>query len=137
MKIPDISRDPPRDPELAAWFGKLDERADDPDSWEQLRDSIRRRAALPLARLRSRRPWWEYAAHWARPAIPVAAAAGVAFAMLMGNLPAPAAGPETITAGLPFLEEVLAASIPAVELQLLLSGAEEPDALLRMAVQEP
>lgn len=137
MKIPDITRDPPRDPEIAAWLSLA--AGGGPDEAAQLgplRNSIRARAAMPLARLRQRPHWWDVAARWARPAIPMAAAASLALAVLVGNLPAPASGALETASGLPFLEEVLAASLPSAEYELLAFGADGSEALLRLAVEE-
>jgi hypothetical protein len=135
--IPDITRDPPRDAELAARLRELETtRPGDRVDWTRLRRTTLVRAADALARLRQRGSWWEYAARWARPAIPLAAAAGLALAVLLGTLHVPqgAVGP---LATLPFLEEVLIAPIPEPEAQLLYTAGAEPDALLRLAIQEP
>jgi hypothetical protein len=134
MRMPDIDRDPPRDPEVGAWL-----RASAPpdvDGLAGLRAAIRERAALPLAARRVPR-WWEVAAGWARPAIPLAAAAGLALAVAVGSLPVPAApGGANTAATLPHLDDALAAGIPDAEYRLLTSEGAEPDALLQFAVQE-
>jgi negative regulator of sigma E activity len=136
MNGPDLTRDPPRDPEIAAWLSlAANEAVGEVARLEPLRQSIRARAVMPLARLRQRPHWWEVTARWARPAIPMAAAASLALAVLVGNLPTPA-NDALETAGLPYLEEVLAASLPSAEYELLAFGGSESEALLRLAVEE-
>ncbi|CAN5774901.1 hypothetical protein BH23GEM6_BH23GEM6_21100 [soil metagenome] len=138
MNYPDISRDPPRDEELAAWLASHEaNRADKPDL-ARLRETIMSRAQIPLARLRSQPFWWDYAARWARPAVPMAIAASLALAYAIGNLPTPASGTaaEYASATLPILEDVLTQPLPEVEYNLLISRSGEPDALLSFALQE-
>lgn len=136
MRMPDVRHDPPRDPELGAILGAL---GDDPGAarMEALRASVRARAALPLA-ARSLRPgWMDVAARWSRPVLPLAAAAGVALALLAGTLPAPAGGTgELAVAELPYLEDALSGGIPDAEYQLLSGSGAGADALLQLAVQE-
>lgn len=73
-----------REPEIAAAL----ERAtgmppfDDVD-WAQLHARITRDASATLARLRESPTWWSFAAAWARPAIPLALAAGIALVLLV------------------------------------------------------
>jgi hypothetical protein len=131
--IPDISRDPPRDPELGALLGLLNDPAEDA-AVLRMRGAIRGRATGPLGRLRNRLRWWEVAAVWARPAIPMAAAAGIALALLVGNLPVPATG--AAGSGLPYMEEVLAGPLSESDYYLVTSGGAGADALLRLALEE-
>lgn len=63
--------------------------------WAALERRVAERAALPLSRRRraaGRRdrpaPWWELTAAWARAAIPLGAAAGIAAAVLALTAPA-------------------------------------------------
>ena len=138
MNYPDISRDPPRDPELAAWLRAAeDERRVQVDA-ARLCATIRARAELPLALLRRQPLWWEYTARWARPVLPLALAASLVLAWLVGStpLPAPTQLPQGV-ASLPFLEEVLGSPVPQAEYDLLLAGEGETEALLRFAMQEP
>jgi hypothetical protein len=131
MRIPHIDSDPPRDAVIAAALA-ADGETVQPD-WFRLHASIMARAEQPLARLRLRPSWFDYAASWARPAIPFAAAAGFAFAFFVGTVPDPRSA---VGAALPFLDDVLAASISDAEYDILIAG-EGADALLRLAVQEP
>ncbi|MFL5578146.1 MAG: hypothetical protein ACJ79S_19515 [Gemmatimonadaceae bacterium] len=62
--------------------------------WAALERRIADRTALPLRRRRSARrrdrpaPWWELTAAWARAAIPLGAAAGIAAGVLAVTAPA-------------------------------------------------
>jgi hypothetical protein len=136
MRLPDVQHDPPRDPELGAMLRTL---ADDggAERLTALRASIVARAALPLAARATRPGWMDVAARWARPALPIAAAAGVLLAVLVGVLPdrAPAPGGLAI-AELPYLEDALAGDITDAEYQLLSGTGTGADALLQLAVQE-
>jgi negative regulator of sigma E activity len=111
--IPDITRDPPRDAELAdamaGVYGALPAR---PAELDRLRSAIVAGAKPGLALLaQPPRVWWEVAAGWSRAAVPLAAAAGVALAMLIGNLPDAGTSSARVET-LPDLEEVLAVSLP-------------------------
>jgi hypothetical protein len=135
MMIPDITRDPPRDAELAGWLRALDDDRD-ASGFEPMREMLRSRAQASLARLRRRLSWWEYAAEWSRPAIPAAAAAGLALAFVVGNLPAPAAMGDDPGSRMPYIEEVLGAVISESDYYLVLTDGRETDALLQMAMEE-
>jgi hypothetical protein len=137
MNYPDISRDPPRDPEIAEWLGAGSAEPVAPDR-ESLRAAILARAQLPLARLRMQPQWWEYAARWARPAVPLSLAASVALAFAIGTTAIPGAAPipEAVAAALPPLEDVLTYSVPEAEYNLLVAGAGDTEALLSFSMQE-
>jgi hypothetical protein len=136
MRMPDVQHDPPRDPELGVMLRTL---ADDGEAERltALRASIRARAALPLAARAMRPGWMDVAARWARPALPLAAAAGVLLAVLVGALPdrTPSTG-ELAIAELPYLEDALAGDITDAEYQLLSGTGTGADALLQFALQE-
>jgi len=136
MNYPDISRDPPRDEELAAWLAAHEANRDARPDMTRLRDAILSRAQMPLARLRSQPFWWDYAARWAAPAVPLAIAASLALAFAIGNLPAPALTAGNATASLPNLEDVLTQPLPEMEYNLLVSRSGEPEALISFALQE-
>ncbi|MEJ7810830.1 MAG: hypothetical protein WKG32_10520 [Gemmatimonadaceae bacterium] len=75
-----------RDPRLSAELRRVEgdlplERVD----WAAMRRTAAERAALPLARLRRGRAWWEYAAGWARTAVPAAVAAGILLAAVLAR----------------------------------------------------
>lgn len=136
MRMPDVQHDPPRDPELGAMLRTL---ADDggAERLTALRASIRARAALPLAARATRPGWMDVAARWARPALPLTAAAGVLLAVLVGALPdRPASTSELAIAELPYLEDALAGDITDAEYQLLSGTGTGADALLQFALQE-
>jgi hypothetical protein len=135
MNLPDISRDPPRDAELGTLLRTLND-PDEDRSLARLQHALRARAAMPLARLRSRPRWWDYAAEWARPAIPMAAAAGLLLAVVVGSLPTPTPMANDTGAGLPYMEEVLGSSMPDSDYYLVMAGGADSDALLRLAVEE-
>jgi hypothetical protein len=128
MNIPDIRHDPLRDPELAEALGAAHDGIQ-PD-WIRLHASVMARAELSLARLRVRPRWWDYAARWARPAIPAAVAASIALVFLFGIVPDRGA---SVT--LPFLDDVLTAAISDSEYELLVADASASDALLRLAME--
>jgi hypothetical protein len=137
MNYPDITRDPPRDRELAARLLAVEGEGREIRDAARLRAAILARAELPLARLRLQPFWWEYAARWARPAVPVALAASLALGYLIGTTPLPGAGVGAgAAASLPFLEEVLTSPVPQAEYDLLHSGEGDTEALLRFALQE-
>ena len=114
-----LDRDPERDPVLASLL-----RATEPDvaptvDWENLRGRTADRAALSLARRRSRRPWVFGAIATA------AVAAGITLVMRTHSPPSPAVtGP------------VLGAATEQ-ELERLISGRAEADALLRAVLETP
>lgn len=83
-----MSRPFEQDPERDLWLGDALRVADDlhaePD-WDRLGRSVKQRAQAPLARLRRQQlPWWELAAQWTRPLVPLALAAGVTAVALLG-----------------------------------------------------
>jgi hypothetical protein len=138
MNYPDISRDPPRDEELAAMLAAaLPEGGNEMDG-ARLRGAIMARARDHLAKLRHQPLWWEYAATWARPAVPLALAAALALAFVVGSIPLPGHSPasEVAIATLPRLEDVLTHQLPDAEYDLLLSRSGDTDALLNFALQE-
>ncbi|HEX2090767.1 MAG TPA: hypothetical protein VHG28_00140 [Longimicrobiaceae bacterium] len=138
----ELSRDPAADPRLAAALRNLDPPPAGEVDWERLRASLRARAELPLAR-RRRTARLRTAARWARVVVPAAAAAGLALAVQTRAL-RPVGGPQSsgrvagdIGAGRPALvDEVVYASYPAQEVDRLISGRAEADALLLAAVGE-
>jgi hypothetical protein len=138
MNYPDISRDPPRDPEIAAILAAaLPGGADEMDG-ARLRSAILARAQDHLARLRHQPLWWEYAATWAKPAVPLALAAALALTFVVGSIPVPVNSPAggVALAPLPPLEDVLTQQLPDAEYNLLLSRSGDTDALLNFAMQE-
>jgi hypothetical protein len=130
-----------RDPRLADALRELDPPPAVGVDWQRLRDSTAARAELPLARRRgaARR---RAAARWAAALAPVAAAAVLAFALLPGARPsggraAAAAALDSGAAPRPRVEEVVDASYPAGDVERLISGRADSDALLLAAVGEP
>jgi hypothetical protein len=137
MNYPDISRDPPRDPEIAAWLANCSVGESDAPR-EGLHAAIMARAQLPLARLRIQPQWWEHAARWALPAVPVALAASMLLALAVGSVPLPGLSPAPDAAAtLPMLEDVLTYSVSEAEYNVLVSGTADAEALLSFALQEP
>jgi hypothetical protein len=104
--------------------------------WEELRGAIRARAELPVARLRVRRQ----RARWMRPLIPLAVAAGIGGAALLGGRLSDGGAPPAIrtAAVAPTVspEEVLTSNLPDEEFRLLVTSRSDPDGLLRMAIDE-
>jgi hypothetical protein len=107
--IPDLSRDPPRDPRIAAALREAGlVPAEGAVDWERLHAVIAARASRVLAGRRL--PWWEHAARWGRAAIPLAAAATVVLALAVAqgggatDAAAPAGSP-------PMLEQALAGGV--------------------------
>jgi len=106
--------------------------------WEALRSSIGRRAELPLAQRRTRSARLRRVI---RPLVPLAAAASVALALWAGDRMgqpgggAPfaerAAAVESVSA-----EEVFQANVSEQEFQLMVSGHDNADALLLIALGE-
>lgn len=137
MNHPDVFRDPPRDPELAAVLREVDAAAPDRLDAGRLRAAVLARAEPALAARRQQARWWEHAARWARPAIPLALAASLALAYLVGNTTLPTgSAPETTAASLPHLEDVLSSELPDAEYRVMVSSEGETEALLRLALQE-
>lgn len=77
----DFDRDPTPDPELESALRSLGPPPVEAD-WERLRRSVNERAALPLARRRTASRSGRFPG-WARAALPAAAAATVALAVLL------------------------------------------------------
>jgi hypothetical protein len=130
-----------RDPRLADALRELDPPPAGGVDWQRLRASTAARAELPLARRRgaARR---RAAARWAAALAPVAAAAALAFALLPGARPsggraADAVALDSGAAPRPRVEEVVDASYPAGDVERLISGRADADALLLAAVGEP
>ena len=109
--------------------------------WAALRQRIARRAEPQLARLRrSARAsaWWDYAARWAKPALPAAVAAAAVLALLLGRMQtvpqaqSPAVATATQTQRLT-VESAIGASPQDEETSVLFASADR-DELLRAAV---
>lgn len=138
MKHPDLSADPPRDPELARAL-----REASPDAplhrvdWARLHATIDARAAAVLAR--RGQPWWAYAAGWSRAAVPLAAAACVALLALLATAPSTGGvGDEPVrvaTSSSPVMEEALSTGLTDPD-RALLTG-EGDDWLLQTALPAP
>jgi hypothetical protein len=132
----DLDRDPAPDPRLAAALGGPE--PPEPE-WERLRAAIGERAALPLAR-RRRAARVRSAARRERLLVPTAAAA--ALALYLGGVDpfrerAAAGAPGDTGSAAPqpaLVEEVVRASLPTGELDRLISGSAEREALLLAAV---
>ncbi|HEX8272039.1 MAG TPA: hypothetical protein VF615_05275 [Longimicrobiaceae bacterium] len=126
-----------RDPRLARALGEIDPPPADGVDWTRLRAGIAARAEMPLARRRAsaRR---RAAARWAAALAPAAAAAALAFALLPGarSPGGRAAGPAEGSAPGAQVEEVVEASYPARDVERLISGRADADALLLAAVGE-
>jgi hypothetical protein len=129
-----------RDPRLADALRELDPPPAAGVDWDRLRASTAARAELPLARRRgaARR---RATARWAAALAPVGAAAALAFALLPGGarpVGARAAGAAMDSGGAPGVrvEEVVEASYPAGDVERLISGRADADALLLAAVGE-
>jgi hypothetical protein len=117
----DLTRDPERDPRLAALLGASEPEID----WDGLRGRISAQAELPLARRRrgrSGRPVW------VRSLLPLAAAAGIAGAALgldPGGTRASALSAEEQA----MVNEIAESALPG-DLAPLLSGQAAQEALL-------
>jgi hypothetical protein len=127
-----------RDPRLADALRELDPPPAAEVDWDRLRASTAARAELPLARRRgaARR---RATARWAAALAPVAAAAALAFALLPGGARRPAADAVALDSGAaprPRVEEVVDASYPAGDVERLISGRADADALLLAALGE-
>jgi hypothetical protein len=136
----DDRRDRIADPVLAdAFEGLRAERPDCPD-WERLRRSINERAALPLGRRRRGRTAGLRRA--SRALVPLAVAAGVAYALWMG----PSVIDEVLTPepGLELasdfdddmLVHALGGDLTEQEFRLLVTGRANPELLLAFAISE-
>lgn len=122
----ELDTDPPRDPALAAALRESTGGAAPQPEWARLSASIRAAAAPRLALRREPAPWWQHTAGWARQAIPVGLAAGVALAVGLGMLgPGGRAADQFATTPVA-LEEVLAAILdePQDELAFPADGDE-------------
>ena len=112
----------PRDPELERALRRLE---GDPPleavDWERLRRRVVVGADPALARLRARSRWWDYAARWGRIAIPIAAAAAIAVALMT---------PQGVEAERSDLESAYLSGAPAAEAVDQLVGAVDRDWLL-------
>lgn len=105
----DLDTDPPRDPALGAALRALTRGAATQPDWARLSASIRATAAPRLALRREPAPWWQHAAGWARQAIPVGLAAGVALTVGLRILGPGARVPDQFAKAPAALDEVLAA----------------------------
>lgn len=129
--------DPPSDPRLAeALRMAFPPPSFDAADLDALSRRIAERAELTLARLRGRAPWWAYTAGWARAAVPVALAASVILALLLGALErghlARTAPPQRLP-----LEAALGAAPAGDEVTATVFAAVDRDDLLRAAVEGP
>ncbi len=128
------------DPLLAAGYASLHEETPADVEWDQLRRSIRAKAAPALARRRSRRLVAPL-----RPFFTLAAAAGIAAALalapgmlerLSGVSPVTASAPAAIDPE-EVLVEALGSDLTDDEFRLVVSGRAYPEALLAFAVSDP
>ena len=130
-----------RDPEIAAALRMIE--SEPPASqvdWEALRSSIVARAELPLAQRRTRSARLH---RWARPLVPLAAAASIALAAWVNGAIGPArlsnpiadSNAETVAPAVT-PEDVFQADVSEQEFRLLVSGRANTDALLLMAAGE-
>jgi hypothetical protein len=133
----DSSSDPIRDRVLRDALREVDDLPTDVD-WVRLRRSIQDRAALPLARRRSRRD----RVRWIRPLVPSLAAAGLAAVLSLqltgvggGGIDDPAEE-GGVAALRPVFEEVLGAPLSEAELDLLL-GEVSADRLVLATLAMP
>jgi hypothetical protein len=102
----------------------------------RLASTIRARAVLPLARLRRPDPWWESAAGWLKPLVPLAAAAAVLLALaLRAAEPEPPHVPAALGPA-PGVESLLGSILPPAEYELLASGAGDAALLLTAALEQ-
>ena len=130
-----------RDPELAAALRMIE--SEPPVAqvdWEALRSSIVARAELPLAQRRTRSARLH---RWARPLVPLAAAASIALAAWVNGAigPSPVSNPIAdgngeFVAPAVTPEDVFQADVSEQEFRLLVSGRANTDALLLMAAGE-
>jgi hypothetical protein len=132
MTIPDLSADPPRDPRVARALREASpdaplERVD----WNRLHAAVQARAAALVAR--RAQPWWVYAAGWARAAIPVAAAAGIALFALISTSRVQDDAARASAA--PIMEEALSTGISDPDRSLL--SDDGGDWLLQAALPAP
>lgn len=140
MNHDDLRHDPAPDPQLQAALRSLEgEPPVEQVDWEALRRRITERAELPLAR---RRRTNRQAHRWLRPFLPAAAAAGLVLAVFFsmrgpGETPALPAGDEPRPESVVTVEEALRADLSDQEFVLLVSGLEDSDELLRLAVETP
>ena len=127
------------DPLVAAALAELrTEPAAQPD-WERMHRSILDRAGPILARRRFRR-----VAAVARPLIPLALAASIAFALWLGpEMLIDRPDPATSTASAVDLEdeavlvEALLGDLSDQEFRMMVTGRANPEALLAVAVSDP
>ena len=121
----DIDRDPARDPVLASALRELGpEPPMETVDWDRLERSVSARARERFAARVRRAPWWQPMAAWARPAIPLGLAAGIALFVVVLRSPA-----ETAEAAEPLLfTDQLAQSVyqgdSATLLQAALAGED-------------
>ncbi len=85
----DLDRDPARDPALASALEHLGlEPPMDEVDWERLERRISARARARFAARIRKAPWWQPMAAWAKPAIPLGLAAGIALFVVVLRSPA-------------------------------------------------
>lgn len=129
-----------RDPEIAAALRMIESEPPLAEvDWSALRSSIVARAELPLAQRRSRSARLH---RWARPLVPLAAAASIALAVWVNGTIGPsfsrpiAEGNAEIVAPNVTPEDVFQADVTEQEFLLLVSGRANTDDLLRLAAGE-
>jgi hypothetical protein len=124
------------DPRLATALRWVEGEAPvDEVDWEALHGAIHARAELSVARRRTSRR-----ARWTRSLLPLAVAAGIGGAALVGGSlrdRTQSAPLRTATAD-PAVsaEEVLTSNLTDEELRLLVTSRSDPDGMLRMAIDE-
>lgn len=99
-------------------------------AWEDLKTRIVRKAKPALARLRPVH-WWEHAARWARPAIPAAAAAGLALTLIMLDPGASSDPLPVIDSGLRVETELMRGSLTEAEALMIEASEDESDVMLQ------
>ncbi|MEX2527597.1 MAG: hypothetical protein WEA09_08155 [Gemmatimonadota bacterium] len=125
------------DPELAWWLARSQGNvALSPMERMRLRERILRSADPILDRRRLPEPWWLVAAGWARPSLPLAAAAAVVLLMLAwGGASDGAPGGTAPALALPNLEALLVDAIPAEEMPWFATESVETGTLLQAALE--
>jgi hypothetical protein len=130
----DLTHDPRRDVELERTLRALD---DEPPlhevDWDALRAGIRTRAELPLAR-RRRAARARATPRWLRPLVPAALAAGIALTFVMRGGPGDA---EDDAFDLLAVEQAVHADVSDPEFRLMITGMNDADELLAIAVDGP
>lgn len=125
------------DPELAWWLARSQGNVSlSQVERKRLKERILRSAEPILLRRRLPEPWWLVAAGWARPSLPLAAAAVAALLMLAWGGPSDGAPGVTSPAlALPNLETLLVDAIPAEEMPWFATESVETGTLLQAALE--